>query len=68
MILLPALAVVQIIQMRIENEAKNATALKARQEMNFQCQQIVDTCQLFTSNDENRFSCDKIIEYGEFCQ
>lgn len=67
MILVPALAVVQIWKVRLDEETKVAASLKVREEMNLQCQQFSDTCQLFTSIDDSPISCDKILEHGGFC-
>jgi hypothetical protein len=67
MILVPALAVVQILRLRVEQERNNATALRLRQEVNLQCQELVETCQAFASGDGNAHECDKLIEYGKIC-
>lgn len=67
MILVPALAVVQIMRLRAESEAKNAASVNVRREMNFQCRQNMETCELFMARHLNPLSCDKILEHGQFC-
>ena len=65
MILLPALAVVQILKLRQEEADNNSPRLRVRHEVNFQCQQLVDTCQIFESGGNN--GCSKVLEFGEVC-
>jgi hypothetical protein len=67
MILVPALAVVQILKLRVEQEKNNSLALKVRQEVNLQCGELVETCQVFASGGGNVHECDKVIEYGQIC-
>jgi hypothetical protein len=67
MILVPALAVVQIMKLRAETEAMNAGSAKVRREMKFQCRENIETCELFMSRPLNPLGCDKILEHGQFC-
>jgi len=67
MILVPALAVVQIMKLKAEREADNVASIKVRREMNFQCRENIETCELFMSRHLNPLDCDKILEHGQFC-
>ena len=74
MIWFPALAVLQILwvneKIAMQNEARNATMIKARQEMNSQCQDVFDTCRRihqFTVRDDFDTACDEIREHGPIC-
>jgi hypothetical protein len=67
MILVPALAVVQIMKLRAESEAQSAASINVRREMKFQCRENIETCELFMSRHLNPLGCDKILEHGQFC-
>ena len=66
MILVPALAVVQILKLRAE-QSNSSTGLKVRREVTLQCPELVETCQMFASNDDNTYECGKVLEYGQIC-
>ena len=67
MLLVPALAVVQFLKYQLDLEKNNSTGLRARQEMNFRCQELVETCKVFASSDDNEHECGKLLEYGQVC-
>lgn len=64
---MPALAVVQILKLRADQENNNSTGLRARQEANLQCQELVETCQVFASSGDGVHECGKVLEYGQIC-
>lgn len=64
---MPALAVVQILKLRADQENNISTGLKARQDANLQCQELVETCQVFASSGDGMHGCDKVLEYGQIC-
>lgn len=66
MILVPALAVVQILKLRAEQNS-DLTSLKVRRELNLQCRELVETCQMFASNGDSANECGKVLEYGKIC-